>query len=99
MRERRVEVWDKERFTRTKDPHTQASIMKAFENYVCPKCGHKGQPEIGEFRGTSAGAFGRLYNVQSERFTYVACRRCKFLEIYKTESSQLGNLLDLMLGH
>lgn len=99
MGTRKVEVWDKKKFARTKDPHTQAAIMNQFENYECPKCGKKGYPEIGEFRATPSGALGRLYNVQSERFTYISCKRCKFTEIYKTESSQLGNLLDFLFGH
>jgi len=61
-------------------------------NFKCPKCGHT-QYEIGEFRATG-GFWTKIFNVQSQRFSTVTCARCKFTEIYKAESSMLGNVFD-----
>ncbi|MFZ5516989.1 MAG: zinc ribbon domain-containing protein [Candidatus Zhuqueibacterota bacterium] len=61
-------------------------------NFKCPKCGNT-QYEIGEFRATG-GFWTKIFNVQTQRFSTVTCARCKFTEIYKAESSMLGNIFD-----
>jgi len=94
---RRTYVWDKKKVTRSKNPRTKDAVLAELEDHVCSKCGKKGYPEVGEFNTTS-GLLGRLWNLQSERFTYIACRRCRFMEIYKTESSNLSNILDFLFG-
>ncbi|HUV37314.1 MAG TPA: zinc ribbon domain-containing protein [Patescibacteria group bacterium] len=61
-------------------------------NYTCPKCSNT-QYEIGEFRA-AGGFFTKVFDVQSKRFSTVTCTRCKYTEIFKTESSMLGNIFD-----
>lgn len=61
-------------------------------NYNCPKCGH-GSYETDEFRATG-GMFSKLFNIQNKRFTTLSCTRCHYTEIYKTDSSKIGNILD-----
>lgn len=61
-------------------------------NYKCPKCGN-GSYETDEFRATG-GVFSKIFDVQNKKFTTVSCTQCRFTEIYKTDSSQLGNIFD-----
>ena len=61
-------------------------------NYVCPKCGNRTY-ETDVFRATG-GVFAKIFDVQNKKFTTVTCQQCKYTEIYKAESSQLGNIFD-----
>lgn len=64
--------------------------------YNCPKCGNK-QYEVGEIR--APGSFGaKLFNIQNLRFTTINCTRCFYTEIYKTKSSQMGNVVDFFFN-
>ena len=64
-------------------------------SYVCPKCRHT-EFEAGEFRAT--GKHARFFDVQNQKFTTVSCKECGFTEIYKGDSSMLGNILDFAFG-
>lgn len=61
-------------------------------DYKCPKCGH-GSYETGEIRATG-GFLSKVFDVQSVKFTTVTCARCKYTEIFKADSSMLGNIFD-----
>ena len=61
-------------------------------NYKCTKCGYR-TFNTDEFRATG-GMFTKLFNIQNKRFTTVSCDQCSYTEIYKAESSQLGNIFD-----
>lgn len=61
-------------------------------NYTCIKCGNKTY-EVGEIRATG-GIISKIFDVQTEKFSYTACSRCSFSEFYKAKSSQLGNVFD-----
>ena len=61
-------------------------------NWSCPKCGND-DFETGVFRATG-GIFARIFDVQNRKFTTVTCDRCQFTEIYRGDSSMLGNLFD-----
>jgi len=61
-------------------------------NYICPKC-KNGSYEVDEFRATG-GMFSKIFDVQNKKFTTVSCTQCHFTEIYKTDSSKLGNIFD-----
>ena len=63
--------------------------------YVCPKCG-KTQYEPDEFRATS-GMFSKVFDVQNKKFTTVTYAHRKYTEIYKADSSTLGNIFDFFL--
>ena len=61
-------------------------------NWQCPKCENRSYT-TDEFRATG-GIFAKLFDVQNKRFSTVTCTQCKFTEIYKVDSSQLGNIFD-----
>jgi predicted nucleic-acid-binding Zn-ribbon protein len=61
-------------------------------NYQCPKCGNT-QYEVGEIR-TTGGMLSKIFDVQNKKFTTVTCKKCSYTEIYKTDSSMLGNVFD-----
>jgi predicted nucleic-acid-binding Zn-ribbon protein len=61
-------------------------------NFSCPKCKNT-QYEVSEFRATG-GFLTKIFDVQTKKFTSVTCTRCKFTEIYKADSSMLGNIFD-----
>ena len=61
-------------------------------NFTCPKC-KNGSYDVGEFRATG-GFWTKIFDIQSKRFTTVICTRCHYTEIYRAESSMLGNIFD-----
>ena len=61
-------------------------------NYHCPKCKNT-QYETDEFRATG-GFFTKILDIQNKRFTTVTCSQCKYTEIYRADSSMLGNIFD-----
>ncbi|MDD5720095.1 MAG: zinc ribbon domain-containing protein [Candidatus Krumholzibacteria bacterium] len=65
-------------------------------NYICPKCRNTAF-ETGEFRATG-GFLTKVFDIQSRRFTTVTCTRCKYTEIFKADSSMLGNIFDFFVS-
>ena len=62
-------------------------------NYRCPKCSRNNY-STGEIRG--AGSFwSKIFDVQGARFTTVTCDHCMYTDLYKADSSMLGNIFDL----
>ncbi|MCB0505297.1 MAG: zinc ribbon domain-containing protein [Cyclobacteriaceae bacterium] len=61
-------------------------------NYKCPKCGNT-TFETDEFRATG-GIWTKLLDIQNKRFTTVSCTQCHYTEIYKADSSAIGNIFD-----
>jgi predicted nucleic-acid-binding Zn-ribbon protein len=61
-------------------------------NYKCPKCENT-SCDIDEFRATG-GFLTKVFDVQSKKFSTVTCTRCKYTEIYRADSSMLGNIFD-----
>lgn len=64
-------------------------------NYTCPKCENT-KYETDEFRATG-GFLTKLFDIQSKRFTTVTCQRCKYTELFKADSSKLGNVFDFFV--
>ena len=60
--------------------------------WKCPKCANMSF-ETDRFRATGGG-FAKIFDVQNKKFTTVSCTRCKYTEIYKAETSALGNIFD-----
>jgi len=60
--------------------------------YECPKCGNK-QFETDSIR-TTGGGFSKFFNIQNRKFTVVSCTQCRYAELYKGETSALGNVID-----
>jgi predicted nucleic-acid-binding Zn-ribbon protein len=48
-------------------------------------------------RGTG-GLASSLFNVQSEKFSYVACAACGYTELYKKPLSDLQKVFDFLAG-
>ncbi len=67
-----------------------------IRKYVCPKCGSR-EHKI-ETLSTTGGLFTRIFNFQSKKFTAVICKRCTYTELYKTHSSAIENVFDLISG-
>lgn len=67
--------------------------MAASTNFKCAKCANT-EYEASEFRA-AGGFLSKLFDVQSRKFTTVTCTRCKYTEMYKADSSALGNIFDL----
>ena len=61
-------------------------------NYQCPKC-RWNQYEIGEIRA-AGGFWSKIFDVQGQRFTVVICGQCRYTELFKADSSTLGNIFD-----
>jgi len=64
--------------------------------FTCSKCGFN-EYEIDEFRATGS-YLAKMFDIQNKKFTTVSCQRCRFTEIYKTDSSMLGNIFDFLAG-
>lgn len=60
--------------------------------YQCPKCMNR-EYEVDQFRATG-GFFSKVFDVQNKRFTTVTCTQCRYTEIYRADSSMLGNIFD-----
>ncbi|MCI0530799.1 MAG: zinc ribbon domain-containing protein [candidate division Zixibacteria bacterium] len=65
-------------------------------NYKCPKCSHS-RYELGEIRA-AGGFWSKIFDVQGKRFSTVTCSHCKYTEMFKAETSMLGNIFDLFTG-
>lgn len=63
-------------------------------NWKCPKCENRSY-ETDQFQATG-GSFAKLFDVQNKKFTTVTCTKCKYTEIYKATSSELGNIFDFL---
>lgn len=61
-------------------------------NWACPKCKNTSF-DTDVFRATG-GIFARIFDVQNRKFTTVTCERCRYTEIYRADSSMLGNIFD-----
>ena len=62
------------------------------QNWKCPKCNNR-DFETDQL-STTGGGFSKFFNIQNKKFTTVTCTKCHYTEIYKGESSTLGNILD-----
>lgn len=65
-------------------------------NFTCAKCGHS-DSEVNDM-STTSGMMSRMVNLQDRRFSAVTCLRCSYTELYKTSSSALHNVFDVLIG-
>jgi predicted nucleic-acid-binding Zn-ribbon protein len=63
-------------------------------NFTCPKCSH-GLCEVGELRA-AGGFWSKIFDVQGHKYSTVTCSQCKYTELFKTDSSKLGNVFDFL---
>ena len=66
--------------------------MEQHANWQCPKCNNRSF-EKDQFAATGGG-LTKFFNIQNKKFTTVICSQCRYTEIYQTDSSTLGNVLD-----
>ena len=64
-------------------------------SFSCAKC-HNTEYVTEEIRTT--GKYSRFFDIQNKKFTAVSCTRCGFTEIFRGDSSMLGNFLDILSG-
>ncbi len=64
--------------------------------YICAKCGGHDY-ETDEFRATG-GNLAKIFDVQNKKFMTVSCQDCGYTELYRGDTSTLGNVLDLFTG-
>ncbi|MTI66187.1 MAG: GTP-binding protein [Firmicutes bacterium] len=62
--------------------------------WKCPKCSNT-YYETDQFQATG-GTFSKLFDVQNKKFSTVTCTKCKYTEIYKADTSDLGNIFDFL---
>jgi len=61
-------------------------------NWQCPKC-KNAEYETGQFAATGGG-LTKIFDIQNKKFATVTCTKCRYTEIYKGETSTLGNVFD-----
>lgn len=61
-------------------------------SYKCPKCGNT-EYDVDQIR-TTGGGFSKIFDVQNKKFVAVSCKRCRYTELYKSETTALGNIFD-----
>jgi predicted nucleic-acid-binding Zn-ribbon protein len=66
------------------------------EKWQCPKC-RNDEFDVDKFAATG-GFFSKIFDVQNKKFTTVSCTRCRYTEIYKADTSMLGNIFDFFVG-
>lgn len=66
------------------------------KQYACPKCGNNSY-ESDELQATG-GNFAKMFDVQNKKFTTISCKKCGYTELYKAQSSDGWNILDLLMG-
>lgn len=64
--------------------------------YSCAKCGGSAA-ETGQIR-TAGGALSAMFDVASEKFTYVSCARCGYTEFWRGELGAGDVAADLVVG-
>lgn len=70
--------------------------MGVNSNWICPKCRNRGA-ETDQFQATG-GNLAKLFDVQNKKFTTVSCTRCGFTELYRGNTDDVMNVLDLFFG-
>ncbi len=66
------------------------------KKYECLKCSHDVY-EVGETR-SSGGLLSSFFEVETEKFSFVACARCGYTEFYRRNRNGLRNVLDFSIG-
>lgn len=73
-----------------------AFLPKKRSKYKCPKCTHR-EFLSGEIRA-SGGALSSMFDLETERFTAISCKKCGYTEFYRTDSSVAQNVLDYLVS-
>ena len=62
--------------------------------YQCCKFGngHYNTSEV----CTAGGFWSKIFDVQSRKFTAISCSDCGYTELYKGDTSMIGNIFDFV---
>lgn len=69
-------------------------LERLCDDHVCLKCGHRGAG-YDEFRATGGG-FSKIVDVQNKKFLTISCDRCGYTELFKSNTTTLGNVFDFL---
>lgn len=61
-------------------------------SWECPKCKNTSYDE--DILAATGGGLTKFFNVQNKKFITVTCTRCKYTEMYKTETSKFEDVID-----
>jgi hypothetical protein len=61
--------------------------------YSCDKC-QSMTYKTGELRTTGSG-ISRFLNIQNQKYSTIACSKCGYTELYRTDGGGIGNIIDL----
>ena len=64
-------------------------------SFLCPKCQNT-SCQLDEIRAT--GKYSRFFDIQNKKFNAASCTQCGYTEIYRGDSSTLGNIFDFFVG-
>lgn len=73
--------------------HRARFVSTQGRKYQCLKCGGE-KYEVGETR-SSGGILSSLFEVETEKFSFISCTHCGYTEFYRCERSVLRGLYDL----
>ena len=62
----------------------------------CPKCGNN-EFEVGKYYAVGS-KLARIFDIQNKRFTAITCTKCLYTELYKTDTSNILNVLNYGVG-
>ncbi|MEG1733360.1 MAG: zinc ribbon domain-containing protein [Longicatena sp.] len=65
--------------------------------YVCVKCGNS--EFVSDQIQTTGGDFAKLFDVQNKKFITISCAKCGYTELYKEQSDDALNILDLLTSN
>ncbi|MEG2507541.1 MAG: zinc ribbon domain-containing protein [Longicatena sp.] len=65
--------------------------------YVCVKCGNS--EFVSDQIQTTGGDFAKLFDVQNKKFITLSCAKCGYTELYKEQSDDALNILDLLTSN
>lgn len=78
--------------TPTIEAHAARFKALGARRFACAKC-DSDQYKVGELRA-SGGLLSSVLEVESEKFSYIACARCGYTELYRGDRSVLRQLFD-----
>lgn len=82
--------------SRFRERYENSDAVRSRCTYRCAKCDHH-LHAAGALRGPG-GFFSAAFELASERFRYIACRRCGFTEFYRTDLAVGSQVADLLVG-
>ncbi|MEG1475647.1 MAG: zinc ribbon domain-containing protein [Longicatena sp.] len=65
--------------------------------YVCVKCGNS--EFVSDQIQATGGDFAKLFDVQNKKFITISCAKCGYTELYKEQSDDALNILDLLTSN